>query len=72
MGDSGAEDTSDSFTDADLDKMMMAGNSKILEQAQKSANMFSQQVQGLNGNQRPGEEIRRNQPIQPSQTNTRE
>jgi hypothetical protein len=65
-------DTSKIKADADLDKMMIAGNSKILEQAQKSANMFSQQVQGLNGNQRPGEEIGRNQPIQPSQTNTRE
>ena len=65
-------DTAKIKADADLDKMMMAGNSKILEQAQKSANMFSQQVQGLNGNQRPGKEIGRNQPIQPSQTNTRE
>ncbi len=62
-------DTAKIKADADLDKMMMAGNSKILEQAQKSANMFSQQVQGLNGNQRPGKEIGRSQPIQPSQTN---
>ena len=61
-------DTAKIKADADLDKMMMSGNSKILEQAQKSANMFSQQVQGLNGNQRPGKEIGRNQPIQPSQT----
>ena len=61
-------DTTKIKADADLDKMMMSGNSKILEQAQKSANMFSQQVQGLNGNQRPGKEIGRNQPIQPSQT----
>ena len=65
-------DTAKIKADADLDKMMMAGNSKILEQAQKSANMFSQQVQGLNGNQRPGKEIGRSQPIQPSQTNIRE
>ena len=65
-------DTAKIKADADLDKMMMSGNSKILEQAQKSANMFSQQVQGLNGNQRPGKEIGRNQPIQPSQTNTGE
>ena len=62
-------DTAKIKADADLDKMMMAGQSKILEQAQKSANMFSQQVQGLNGNQRPGKEIGRNQSIQPSQTN---
>ena len=33
--------------DADLDKMIVSQNSKILEQAQKSASMFSQQVQGL-------------------------
>ena len=65
-------DTAKIKADADLDKMMMSGNSKILEQAQKSANMFSQQVQGLNGNQRPGKEIGRNQPIQPSQTIDRE
>jgi hypothetical protein len=65
-------DTAKIKADADLDKMMMASNSKILEQAQKSANMFTQQVQGLNGNQRPGEEIGRNQPIQPSQTNITE
>ncbi len=62
-------DTAKIKADADLDKMMMAGQSKILEQAQKSANMFSQQVQGLNGNQRPGKEIAGDQPIQPSQTN---
>ena len=62
-------DTAKLKADADLDKMMMANQSKILEQAQKSANMFSQQVQGLNGNQRPGREVGGNQPIQPSQTN---
>ena len=61
-------DTAKLKADADLDKMIMAGNSKILEQAQKSANMFSQQVQNLNGNQRPSQEIRRSQPIQPGKT----
>jgi hypothetical protein len=61
-------DTAKLKADADLDKMIMAGNSKILEQAQKSANMFSQQVQNLNGNQRPSQEIRRGQPIQPGKT----
>ena len=65
-------DTAKIKADADLDKMMVAGDNKILEQATKSTNMFSQQLQGLNGNQRPGEEIGRNQPIQPSQTNTGE
>ena len=61
-------DTAKLKADADLDKMIMAGNSKILEQAQKSANMFSQQVQNLNGNQRPSQEISRGQPIQPGKT----
>ena len=62
-------DTAKLKADADLDKMIMSGNSKILEQAQKSANMFSQQVQNLNGNQRPSQEVSRNQPIQPGKTN---
>jgi hypothetical protein len=61
-------DTAKIKADADLDKMMMASDTKIIEQAQKSANMFSQQVQGLNGNQRPGTEIGRSQPIPTSQT----
>ena len=61
-------DTTKLKADAELDKMMMANQTKILEQAQKSANMFTQQVQGLNGNQRPGREVGGNQPIQPSQT----
>jgi hypothetical protein len=65
-------DTAKIKADADLDKMMIAGDNKILEQATKSTNMFSQQLQGLNGNQRPGKEIGRSQPIQPSQTNTGE
>ena len=34
-------DTAKIKADADLDKMMMANQSKILEQAQQSANMFS-------------------------------
>jgi len=61
-------DTAKIKADADLDKMMMSNQSKILEKAQQSANMFTKQVQGLNGNQRPGSEVGRNQPIQPSQT----
>ena len=62
-------DTAKIKADADLDKLMMANESKILEQAQKSANIFSQQVKGTDGNQRPGKEIGGDQPIQPSQTN---
>ena len=60
-------DTAKIKADADLDKMMMAGENKILEQATKSTNMFSQQVQGLNGNQRSGGEVAGSQPIPPSQ-----
>ena len=65
-------DTTKIKADADLDKIMMANQSKILEKAQQSANMFSKQVQGIDENQRPGKEIGGDQPIQPSQTNTGE
>ena len=65
-------DTTKIKADAELDKMMMASDTKIIEQAQKSANMFSKQVQGLDENQRPGGQVGRNQPIQPSQTDTGE
>jgi hypothetical protein len=61
-------DTAKIKADADLDKMMMSNQSKILEKAQQSANMFSKQVQGLDENQRPGGQVGGNQPIQPSQT----
>ena len=65
-------DTAKIKADADLDKMIVAGNSKILEQAQKSASMISKQVQGLNGNQRPGTEIAGTEQIQPGETDFRE
>ena len=65
-------DTTKIKADAELDKMMMASDTKIIEQAQKSANMFSKQVQGLDANQRPGGQVAGNQPIQPSQTDTGE
>ena len=65
-------DTAKIKADADLDKMIVAGNSKILEQAQKSASMLGKQVQGLNGNQRPGTEIAGTEQIQPGETDFRE
>ena len=65
-------DTAKLKADADLDKMMMANQSKILEKAQQSANMFTKQVQGLNGNERSGQEVGRSQPVQPGKTNFRE
>jgi len=65
-------DTTKIKADAELDKMMMASDTKIIEQAQKSANMFSKQVQGLDENQRSGGQVGGNQPIQPSQTDTGE
>jgi hypothetical protein len=65
-------DTAKIKADADLDKMMMASDTKIIEQAQKSANMFSNQFKGLNGNQRSGRQVGGDQPIQPGQTDTGE
>ena len=65
-------DTAKIKADADLDKMLMADNTKILEKAQKSANMFSQQVQGLNGSERSGQSEQGTEPIVPSETNIRE
>jgi len=49
-------DTTKIKADAELDKMIVATNSKALEQAQKSANMYAKQIQGLNGEQRPSQE----------------
>jgi len=49
-------DTTKIKADAELDKMIVATNSKALEQAQKSANMYEKQIQGLNGEQRPSQE----------------
>jgi hypothetical protein len=61
-------DTAKIKADADLDKMIIASDTKIVEQAQKSANMFSEQIKGLNGDQRPGQQGGGDQPIQPGQT----
>ena len=57
-------DTAKIKAEADLDKLMVAGNSKILEQAQKSANMLSQQVKGLDGNERPDARGNGSKPLQ--------
>jgi hypothetical protein len=65
-------DTAKIKADADLDKMMMSSDTKIIEQAQKSANMFSDQLKGINENQRPGGQGGGDQPIQRSQTDIRE
>ena len=61
-------DTAKIKADADLDKMIMADNTKILEKAQKSANIFSQQVQGLNGSERSGQPKPRVEQVVPSET----
>ena len=61
-------DTAKIKADADLDKMMMSSDTKIIEQAQKSANMFSDQLKGINESQRPGGQGGGDQPIQRSQT----
>ena len=42
-------DTAKIKADADLDKMIISENSKVLEEAQNSANMFTNELQGLNG-----------------------
>ena len=65
-------DTAKIKADADLDKMMMSSDTKIIEQAQKSANMFSDQLKGINESQRPGGQGGGDQPIQRSQTDIRE
>ena len=64
-------DTAKIKADADLDKVMLAGGSKMLEQAQKSASILGKQVQGLNGNERPGTEVVGNQQIKPGETDSR-
>ena len=51
-------DTAKLKADAELDKMIVSSNSKILEQAQKSANILRQQIQGI-------EWIRRTKPREP-------
>jgi hypothetical protein len=58
--------------DAEMEKMVFSEQSKILDQAQKSTNMFQQQVKGLNGNARPDEQVGGSEPIQRSETNTGE
>ena len=65
-------DTTKIKADADLDKMIMSSDTKIIEQAQKSANMFSDQLKGINESQRPGGQGGGDQPIQRSQTDIRE
>jgi len=65
-------DTAKIKADADLDKMMVAGDNKILEEAAKSTNMFGKQLQGMNGSERPGGQVGRDQPIQRSQADIRE
>jgi len=52
-------DTAKIKADADLDKTLMSGNNKILEQAQKSGNILSRQIQNLNEPQRQSQESRR-------------
>ena len=65
-------DTAKIKADADLDKMMVAGDNKILEEAAKSTNMFGKQIQGINESERSGGQGGGNQPIQRSQADIRE
>jgi hypothetical protein len=65
-------DTAKIKADADLDKMIMADKTKILETAQKSANMFSEQFRNINGQQRSSEKNDRTEPVISSETIIRE
>ena len=49
-------DTAKIKAEADLDKMIISENSKVFEKAEKSANMFTNELQGLNGQPRPSQE----------------
>ena len=49
-------DTTKLKADAELDKMIVSNNSKILEEAQKSANMLGKQIQGIDEPQRQSQE----------------
>ena len=49
-------DTTKLKADAELDKMIVSNNSKILEEAQKSANILGKQIQGIDGLQRQSQE----------------
>jgi len=65
-------DTAKIKADAELDKMIMADNTKILEKAEKSANMFSDQLKGVNGSERSNQERAGTKPLIPGQTIIRE
>ena len=65
-------DTAKIKADADLDKMIMADNTKILEKAEKSANIFSDQLKGINGSERSDQEREGTKPLIPGQTIIRE
>tara|TARA_B100000902_G_C27259735_1_gene889975 strand:+ start:1 stop:1089 length:1089 start_codon:yes stop_codon:yes gene_type:complete len=49
-------DTTKLKADAELDKMIVSNNSKILEEAQKSANMLGKQIQGIDGSEGQSQE----------------
>ena len=65
-------DTAKIKANADLDKMIMADNTKILEKAEKSANIFSDQLKGINGSERSDQEREGTKPLIPGQTIIRE
>ena len=65
-------DTAKLKAEADLDKMIISENSKILEEAQNSANMFTDQLQGINGQPRSNEKNAGVEQIISGETNIRE
>ena len=59
--------------DAELDRVIIANGSKNLEQAEKSASMFTKRFENINGQQRSGQaRLRGIEQIIPSQTDITE
>ena len=65
-------DTTKLKADAELDKMIVSSNNKILEQAQKSANMLSRQIQGIDGSEGQSQEKPRIEQINSGETDITE
>ena len=65
-------DTTKIKADAELDRVIIAQGSKNLEQAEKSATMFSKRFENINGQQRPRPEAQGVEQIISSQTDIRE
>ena len=65
-------DTTKIKADAELDRVIIANESKNLEQAEKSASMFTKRFENINGQQRPRQEAQGIEQIISSQTDITE